>query len=63
MRADDKVKHTGRPAEPWGRPGQRGVVLRVTPGYRTIPAQAFVQWDDGDDGFTTWEKQADLVAA
>jgi hypothetical protein len=52
-----RVKHRGKPAEPWAQEGQFGHVVRVTPGYRGVPAQAFVQWD----GFTTWEKLADLA--
>lgn len=47
-----RCRHRETPAEPYGRPGQYGVIRRITPAARGIPAQAFVQWDD----FTTWER-------
>jgi hypothetical protein len=52
-----RVQHRTQPSEPFAREGQFGLALRITPAYRTIPAQAFCQWED----FTTWEKLTDLV--
>lgn len=52
-----RVRHCGKPAEPWAAEGQYGKVMRVTPGKGYIPGQAFVQWD----GFTTWERLTDLA--
>jgi hypothetical protein len=52
-----KVQHRSKPSEPFGREGQFGLAFRITPAYRSIPAQAYVQWDD----FYTWEKLTDLV--
>jgi hypothetical protein len=57
MENPTRVQHRNKPAEPWAHKGQFGNVLRVTPAYRCLPAQAFVAWDD----FTTWEKLADLI--
>lgn len=53
----EKVKHRTKPSEPWGQPGAIGKVTRVTPAYRSIPAMAHVEWD----GYSTWERLADLV--
>lgn len=61
MHAGDKVKHVTKPGEPFARPDQRGLVDRLTPAYRQIPAMAYVVWDDGDKGFQTWERLTDLV--
>lgn len=52
-------RHRGRPSESWGKPGEYGIVHRVTPGHRQIPAQALIEWD----GYTTWERLADLLPA
>lgn len=68
----EKVRHRGTPAEPWGRPGAHGRIvrtredgpLRVTPAARGIPAQAYVEWPMGEDeSFFTWERLADLIFA
>jgi hypothetical protein len=52
-----KCKHKSKPAEPFAREKQHGVIYRVTPGTGGIPAQAFVQWEDCG----TWERLADLI--
>lgn len=52
-----RCRHRSSPAEPFGRDGQHGLVLRVTPAGPSIPAQAFVEWD----GFSTWERLSDLL--
>lgn len=64
-----KVKHRSKPSEPFGQPGAYGHVtrtredgpLRITPAAKGIPAQAFVQWGDAENGFCTWEKLGDLI--
>lgn len=57
MRARDKVRHRGRPAEPFAPEGAYGIVNRVTPPGRNIPGQVSVSWEGG---FSTWERQRDL---
>ena len=62
-----RVRHRGRPSEPFAQPNAVGVVcrdpvtfaLRVTPKLKTIPAQAFVSWNDGE--YFTWERLVDLI--
>lgn len=54
---NDKVRHRIKPSEPFAVPGQYGHILRVTPSYRTVPAQAYINWGD----FFTWEKLSDLI--
>ena len=44
-------RHKNKPSEPWGRLGQRGHILRVAPACHSIPAMAYVQWEEGE----TWE--------
>ena len=51
-----RVRHNGKPSEPFAKEGAFGSAIRVTPAGSGIPAQAFVQWD----GFETWEKLTDL---
>lgn len=70
MITTEKVKRTGIPTEPWGKPGDYGHItktasdgnLRITPASRTIPAQAYVHWNaDADDGgWFGWTRLADL---
>lgn len=52
-----RVHHRSKPSEPFAKAEQTGVVLRTTPAYRHIPAQAHVRWDEE---FETWEKLSDL---
>lgn len=52
-----RCRHKGTPAEPYGRSGQYGVIRRITPAARGLPAQAFVDW--GGE-YTTWEKLSAL---
>lgn len=54
-----RCRHKGTPAEPYGRPGQYGVIRRITPAARGIPATAFVIWEN----FSTWEKLGNLLPA
>jgi hypothetical protein len=62
-----RVKHRTKPSEPFAQPNAIGLVcrdpntgsLRITPKWRTIPAQAYVSWNDGD--YFTWERLNDLV--
>lgn len=62
-----RVRHRSRPAEPFAQSNAVGVVcrdpstgsLRITPKWKTIPAQAFVSWNDGD--YFTWERLSDLM--
>lgn len=76
MHAGDKVRHRTRPSEPFAQPNERGVVLRATPAYRTIPAQCLVGWGEmkrPDDPicrlfetapraeYETWELQKELA--
>ena len=67
---NERVKHRGKPAEPFGQVGAHGRIvrtredgpLRITPAYRQIPAQAYVQWGTEETGvFHTWEKLSDLI--
>ena len=37
--------------------GQHGVVYRVTPAEKDIPAMAYIKWDE----FSSWEKLSDLA--
>jgi hypothetical protein len=65
----ERVKHRTKPSEPFGQPGQHGVInrtktdgpLRIAPAGPGIPAQAHVTWGEGADAFTTWERLTDLV--
>lgn len=67
--SNDKVKHVGKPAEPFAPIGAFGHItrtrddgpLRITPAYRAIPAMAHVEWGDGPDAFYTWERLCDLI--
>jgi hypothetical protein len=45
---------------PYGRAGTplRGTCYRTTPSGNGIPAQIYVVWDDGEQG---WELQRDLA--
>jgi hypothetical protein len=52
-------RHRTSPSEPWGRLGQRGHILRVTPAAPAIPAMAYVQWEEGN----TWEQLKNLSPA
>ena len=62
MRSSDRVKHKVRPGEPYSSPNQIGVVARVTPSSKNIPAMAYVSWSDDKHGdFQTWERQSDLI--
>ena len=70
MAVNDRIKHRGKPAEPWGQVGQHGVItrtktdgpLRIAPGRNGIPAMAHCMWGDDKTGyFTTWERLSDLV--
>lgn len=62
-----RVRHRSRPAEPFAQSNHVGVVcrnpdtgsLRITPKWKTTPAQAFVSWNDGD--YFTWERLSDLM--
>lgn len=62
-----RVRHRSRPSEPFAQSGAVGVVcrdpstgsLRITPKWKTIPAQAYVCWNDGD--YFTWERLVDLI--
>lgn len=54
-----RCRHRTQPSEPYGREGQHGHILRVTPADRGIPAHAFIDWGD----FATWEKLSDLLPA
>lgn len=51
-----KCKHKTKPSEPFAEEKQHGVIHRITPAARGIPAQAFVLWKD----FSTWERLTDL---
>ena len=53
-----RVKHKGKPSEPFSKEGEQGYVYRMAPGFRNIPAMAYVQWD----GYATWERLKDLRA-
>lgn len=66
----ERVRHKNRPAEPWGKPSQQGVItktktdgrLRIAPGKNGVPAVAHCEWEDPVVGvFTTWERVCDLV--
>lgn len=65
----DKVRHRGKPAEPFAPVGAFGHItrtredgpLRITPAANGIPAQAYVQWGAGDQAFYTWERLSDLM--
>ena len=52
-----RCRHKGKPAEPFARPGAYGIIRRITPAARGIPAQAFVVWED----HSTWERLTDLT--
>lgn len=62
---NDKVRHVGKPAEPFAAVGAHGHItrtredgpLRITPAARGIPAMAHVDWGD----FCTWERLSDLI--
>lgn len=56
MEKNATVRHRTRPGEPFAVENMQGIVLRVTPSARSIPAQAHVRWGD----FETWEKQSDI---
>lgn len=56
LSAGSRIRHRGKPAEPFAVVGSYGLVLRVTPAAKGIPAQALVDWD----GFCTWERLSDL---
>lgn len=57
-----KVRHRGKPGEPFAQFGQHGVVSRVTPASKNIPAMAYVLWADEKHGeYATWERQSDLI--
>lgn len=66
---NEKVKHRHKPSEPFGQQGAHGRItktredgnLRITPAARGIPAQAYVQWGDGEDAYCTWERLSDLI--
>ena len=51
-----RCRHRSVPGEPFARPGLFGLIMRVAPAGRGIPALAFVEWD----GFSTWERLSDL---
>ena len=65
----DKVRHIGKPSEPFAQYGAYGRItrtsedgnLRITPAARGIPACAHVAWGDDDGVFYTWEKLSDLI--
>lgn len=69
MSNDNKVRHVSKPAEPFAQQGAYGRItrtredgpLRITPAARDIPAMAHVEWGEGPDAFTTWERLSDLV--
>jgi hypothetical protein len=52
-------RHKGRPAEPFLREGQFGVIRRVTAASKGIPAQAYVVWSDEGE---TWENLSALTS-
>ena len=67
--SSDRVKHRGKPAEPFAQAGAQGRItrtaedgrLRITPGRRGLPGMAFVEWEHEVHGtFHTWERVADL---
>ena len=45
-------RHKSKPAEPFAREHEHGLILRITPSSGINPAQGFVDWG----GYTTWEK-------
>ncbi|AEJ92227.1 hypothetical protein SEA_YEET_164 [Mycobacterium phage Yeet] len=65
--SNDKVRHRGKPAEPFAEVGAHGRItrtkedgrLRITPKGHGLPAMAYVSWKDGE--FFTWERLADLT--
>lgn len=66
----EKVRHVGKPAEPYAPVGAHGMItrtvpdgpLRITPAFRGIPAMAHVQWSDSGVGeYSTWERLSDLI--
>lgn len=70
MAVNDRIRHKGKPSEPFGTVGQHGVVtrtktdgpLRIAPGRNGIPAMAHCEWTTANgDTFTSWEKLSDLV--
>lgn len=70
MAVNDRVRHRGKPAEPFGTVGQHGVItrtktdgpLRIAPGRNGIPAMAHCEWTTANgDTYTSWERLADLV--
>lgn len=54
------VRHKGTPAEPFATPHSYGVVTRMTPSKKGIPAMAHVAWGD-EDVYYTWERLSDLT--
>ena len=54
--AGSRIRHRGKPAEPFARLGDYGVIVRVTPAAPGIPAQAYVDWGE----YATWERLNDL---
>lgn len=52
-----KCRHKSKPAEPFAKEREFGLISRITPGSGGIPAQAHVVWD-GE--YATWEKLSDL---
>ena len=62
MQSNDRVKHLAKPGEPYASAGSHGVVVRVTPTGKGIPAMAYVAWSDEKHGeYWTWERQSDLT--
>lgn len=67
--SSDRVKHRGKPAEPFAQAGAQGRItrtaedgrLRITPAYRGSPAMAHCEWEHEVHGtFHTWERLQDL---
>ena len=57
----DRCRHKGTPAEPFAAQGMYGVVNRIAPAGKGIPAMAHCTWGEDADAFSTWEALADIT--